>query len=92
MDSSTRPDDLVFSMDTGQPLDRHNLLRRQLRPTCEKLGLLGITWHSLRHSHATLRMQRELLWERSSLFLVTQHRNSLEKCTCTLYRKTSAGR
>jgi len=52
--SSTRPDDLVFSMDTGQPLDRHNLLRRQLRPTCEKLGLLGITWHSLRHSHATL--------------------------------------
>jgi integrase len=24
--SSTRPDDLVFSMDTGQPLDRHNLL------------------------------------------------------------------
>lgn len=52
--SSTRPDDLVFSMDTGQPLDRHNLLRRQLRPTCEKLGLLGITWHSLRHAHATL--------------------------------------
>jgi hypothetical protein len=52
--SSTRPDDLVFSMDTGQPLDRHNLLRRQLRPTCEKLGLLGITWHSLRHYHATL--------------------------------------
>jgi len=41
-------------MDTGQPLDRHNLLRRQLRPTYEKLGLLGITWHSLRHSHATL--------------------------------------
>ena len=57
--SSTRPDALVFSMDTGQPLDRHILLTRQfrpltLRPTCEKLGLLGITWHSLRHSHATL--------------------------------------
>jgi integrase len=41
-------------MDTGRPLDRHNLLRRQLRPTCEKLGLIGITWHSLRHAHATL--------------------------------------
>jgi hypothetical protein len=52
--SSTRPDDLVFSTDSGQPLERHNLLRRQLRSTCEKLGLLGITWHSLRHSHATL--------------------------------------
>jgi hypothetical protein len=37
-------------------------------------------------------MQRELLWELSSLFLVTQRRNSLEKCTCTLYRKISAGR
>ena len=37
-------------------------------------------------------MQWELLWELSSLFLVTQHRNSLEKFTCTLYRKISAGR
>src|SRR6266568_1786661 len=37
-------------------------------------------------------MQRELLWELSSLFLVTQRRNSLEKCTCTLYRRISAGR
>jgi hypothetical protein len=25
-------------------------------------------------------------------FLITQHRNSLEKCTCTPYRKISAGR
>ena len=38
----------------GQPLSRHNLLRRQLRPVCNKLGLHGITWHSLRHSHATM--------------------------------------
>ena len=90
--SSTRPDDLVFSMDTGQPLDRHNLLRRQLRPTCEKLGLLGITWHSLRHAHATLLDAAGAPWEQSSLFLVTQHRNSLEKCTCTLYRRISVGR
>ncbi|SRR5712691_6229163 len=35
-------------------LTRHNLLRRQLRPACKELGLYGITWHSLRHSHATL--------------------------------------
>jgi integrase len=49
-----RPDDLVFATSTGQPLSRHNLLRRQLRPACKKLGLEGITWHSLRHSHATL--------------------------------------
>ena len=37
-------------------------------------------------------MQRELPWELSNLFLVTQHRNSIEKCTCMLYRKISAGR
>ena len=46
--------DLVFSTRQGQPLSRHNLLRRQLRPVCNKLGFYGITWHSLRHSHATL--------------------------------------
>jgi len=46
--------ELIFSTETGQPLNRHNLLRRHLRPACEKVGLQGITWHSLRHSHATL--------------------------------------
>jgi integrase len=45
---------LVFHTDAGTAPSRHNLLRRQLRPACEKLGLSGITWHSLRHSHATL--------------------------------------
>lgn len=46
--------DLVFFTRSGQPLNRHNLLRRHLRPACKKLGLQRITWHSLRHSHATL--------------------------------------
>lgn len=46
--------DLVFGTRQGQPLSRHNLLRRQLRPVCNKLGMHGITWHSLRHSHATM--------------------------------------
>lgn len=49
-----KTEDLVFSTQEGQPLSRHNLLRRQLRPVCNRLGLCGITWHSLRHSHATL--------------------------------------
>jgi len=51
--TSPQPDSLVFHTEVGTPLDRHNLLRRQLRPACERLGLSGITWHSLRHSHAT---------------------------------------
>ncbi|HKW65570.1 MAG TPA: site-specific integrase [Candidatus Acidoferrum sp.] len=52
--AAAKSEDLVFSTRERQPLSRHNLLRRQLRPACKKLGLHGITWHSLRHSHATL--------------------------------------
>src|SRR6202158_5116474 len=47
-------DSLVFSTCSGQPLCRRNLLHRHLQPVCEELGLPRITWHSLRHSHATL--------------------------------------
>jgi integrase len=53
-DAAIKPEDLVFATQHGQPLSRHNVLRRQLRPACKKLGLDGITWHSLHHSHATL--------------------------------------
>ncbi len=48
------PNSLVFATCTGGPLNRHNLLRRHLKPACKKLDLGGITWHSLRHSHATM--------------------------------------
>lgn len=27
---------------------------RQLKPTCKKLGLVGVSWHWLRHANATL--------------------------------------
>ncbi len=45
---------LVFAARTGRPLNRRNLLRRHLQPTCKRLGLPRIDWHSLRHSNATL--------------------------------------
>lgn len=48
------PEHLVFATQSGKPLCRRNLLQRYLRPTCEKLGLPRITWHGLRHCHATL--------------------------------------
>jgi hypothetical protein len=35
-------------------MDRHNLLNRQLKPTCKKLGLTRVSWHWLRHANATL--------------------------------------
>src|SRR5712692_4932422 len=45
---------LVFSTREGLPLDRSNLLRKHLKPTAKRLGLPGVTWHLLRHSHATM--------------------------------------
>jgi integrase len=48
------PEGLVFSTGTNTPLDRHNLLNRQLKPTCKKLGFVGVNWHWLRHANATL--------------------------------------
>ncbi len=45
---------LVFATREGLPLDRWNLLRKHLKPTAKKLGLPGVTWHLLRHGHATM--------------------------------------
>jgi integrase len=47
------PDDLVFTTRKQTPLNPKNLLRRVLRPACKSLGLLLISWHSFRHTHAT---------------------------------------
>ena len=52
--AGVNPDALVFSTDTGTPFDRRNLLNRQLKPTCQKIGLTGVGWHWLRHANATL--------------------------------------
>jgi integrase len=48
------PDALIFATKAGTPFDRHNLLNRQLKPTCAKLGMVGVNWHWLRHANATL--------------------------------------
>ena len=48
------PNDLVFSTRSGEPLCRRNLLHRHLQPTCKKLDLPRMSWHTLRHCHATL--------------------------------------
>jgi integrase len=47
-------DAFVFASRSGTPLDRHNLLARVLKPACRQAGLPAISWHSLRHTHATL--------------------------------------
>ena len=48
------PEALVFATQAGTPLDRRNLLRRQVTPVCKKVGLPAISWHSFRHCNATL--------------------------------------
>src|SRR6266850_2027695 len=48
------PNDLLFSTRSGGPLCRRNLLHRHLQPTCKKLDLPRVSWHALRHCHATL--------------------------------------
>ena len=50
-----RPEDLVFANRRGNPLDRHNLLHRHLKPVAEKLGLSSdIDFRSFRTMHASL--------------------------------------
>jgi integrase len=44
----------VFASKNGTPLDSHNLLGRVLKPACKRAGLPSISWHSFRHTHATL--------------------------------------
>ena len=48
------PDDLVFVTRQLTPLNPKNLMRRILRPACVTLKLPPVTWHSFRHTHATL--------------------------------------
>ena len=38
----------------GLALNPKNLYNRELAPACDELGLPRISWHSFRHTHATL--------------------------------------
>jgi integrase len=45
---------LVFTGPNGSPLRRSNFARRVWRPACKRVGLDGVSFHSLRHTAATL--------------------------------------
>ena len=47
-------EDLIFATRNQTPLNPKNLLRRVLHPACVQLELPLVTWHSMRHTHATL--------------------------------------
>jgi integrase len=48
------PDDLVFRTRTGTPLSSKNLYNRELAPACDRIKQPRVSWHSFRHTHATL--------------------------------------
>jgi len=50
----TQGDHLVFVNHAGNIISRTNLVRRTLKPLCEKAGVPVIVWHELRHTTATL--------------------------------------
>lgn len=50
----TKPDEPVFATPKGTPLSPKNLYNRVLAPTCDRLGLPRVSWHSFRHINATL--------------------------------------
>jgi integrase len=52
--SDLDPDALVFPNHKGGPLNPKNLLRRVLYPACVKAEVPRVSWHALRHTHATL--------------------------------------
>lgn len=44
----------LFPSAAGTPLRERNLLRRQVWPACDRLGIPRFGWHSLRHTFSTL--------------------------------------
>ena len=53
---STRKEsnDLVFTTPKGTPLSSKNLYNRELAPACDRIKTPRVSWHSFRHTHATL--------------------------------------
>jgi integrase len=48
------PEELVFRTPKGTSLNDKNLYNRELAPACDRIGQPRISWHSFRHTHATL--------------------------------------
>ena len=55
--------DLCFTSPLGQPLRRHNVLRRELRPLLTAAGLPeSLRFHDLRHIAASLALSQNVPW------------------------------
>ena len=56
--SSYEDTDLVFATGKGTPLDAQNIVNRHFKPLLRRAGLPDIRWHDLRHTCATLLLER----------------------------------
>jgi integrase len=45
---------LFANVDTGRPVHGDSIQKNYLRPAGEKIGLLGVGWHTFRHTYRTL--------------------------------------
>ncbi len=52
--------DLVFPNQVGKPMNADNLYHRGFKPLLQKAGLCGFTFHSLRHTCATLLVSKNV--------------------------------
>lgn len=48
-----KPDALVFSTGSGKPISPNNVLRGQVFPACDALGLKRVTWLTLRRTYSS---------------------------------------
>ena len=83
---------LVFATRRCTPFCRRNLLNRQLAPTCERLGIEGVTWHWLRHANATLLDAVGTPLGTVQAYLDTPPQRSRGRSICTRYRRMRAAR
>jgi len=47
-------DSPLFTSPDGKPLNHSNFAQRVFKPACERAGLVGVTFHTLRQTHATM--------------------------------------
>ena len=48
------PSDLLFPNSAGTVFDDRNLIRREVEPVCDRLGIPRFSWHALRHTFSTI--------------------------------------
>jgi len=54
LENRKRQSDLLFPSSAGTIFDDRNLIRNEVEPVCDRLGIPRFSWHSLRHTFSTI--------------------------------------